>query len=424
MKPIEWAIAHWASYDPGMTWTRPSARTCELMRAGVELFMSDPVVAFEGLVAQIDLATLTGQDAAVADDPAVAADLHSSNYANLLFWAESIRRDPGARVLPNPGPEPRIIARSLIRRGLNESALHAWRVGENAAWRIWMNVVFTLTSDPGELAELLDYSARSIFDYVDATIALVSSEMRFERQNLRLDVQAERLETVTLLIEGAPIDTALATKRLAYSLDRSHLAAIIWDTSVDPDVSALLSAGDALSAATASARPLMIPAAPNTMWLWLPAHDLPPDEALNGTVAQCSSLRMAVGSPEAGVAGFRRSHLQAQRTQRLLQRGGRRQVAAWQRTRLIEMLTQDEAEAEEFVRRTLGQLADADPVLRQTLGIYLRRQSNAPKAAAELFTHRNTVLGRVARAEQLLPAPLASNAIDVAAALELDTWIN
>ena len=70
-----------------------------------------------------------------------------------------------------------------------------------------MNVVFTLTSDPGELAELLDYSARSIFDYVDATIALVSSEMRFERQNLRLDVQAERL-TVTLLIEGAPIDTA------------------------------------------------------------------------------------------------------------------------------------------------------------------------------------------------------------------------
>ena len=192
MKPIEWAIAHWASYDPGMTWTRPSARTCELMRAGVELFMSDPVVAFEGLVAQIDLATLTGQDAAVADDPAVAADLHSSNYANLLFWAESIRRDPGARVpqsrsgtadhrpLPDP-PRP--------QRG----ALHAWRVGENAAWRIWMNVVFTLTSDPGELAELLDYSARSIFDYVDATIALVSSEMRFERQNLRLDVQAERL---------------------------------------------------------------------------------------------------------------------------------------------------------------------------------------------------------------------------------------
>ena len=176
----------------------------------------------------------------------------------------------------------------------------------------------------------------------------------------------------------------------------------------------MLSAGDALSAATASARPLMIPAAPNTMWLWLPAPTFP-DEALNGTVAQCSSLRMAVGSPEAGVAGFRRSHLQAQRTQRLLQRGGRRQVAAWQRTRLIEMLTQDEAEAE-FVRRTLEQLADADPVLRQT-GDLPASAIQCPKAAAELFTHRNTVLGRVARAEQLLPAPLASNAIDVAALL-------
>lgn len=412
------------SYNPGMAWTRPSARTCELMRAGVERFVSDPTGALEGLVAEIDLATLTGQDAAVADDPAVAGDLHSSNYANLLFWADSIQRDPGARVLPNPGPEPRIIARSLIRRGLNESALHAWRVGQNAAWRIWMNVVFTLTSDPGELAELLDYSARSIFDYVDATIALVSSEMVFERQNLRLDVQAERLETVTLLIEGAPIDPALATKRLAYSLDRSHLAAIVWDTQADPDVSALLSAVDALGAATASARPLMIPTAPDTMWLWLPTGALPSDEVLKSAVAQCTSLRMAVGSPAVDLEGFRRSHLQAQRTQRLLQRAGRRQVAAWQSTRLIELLTHDEADAEEFLRRTLGELADADPVLRQTLRVYLRRQSSAPKAATELFTHRNTVLGRVARAEQLLPAPLASNVIDVAAALELDTWMN
>lgn len=402
----------------------PSARTCELMRAGVERFMSDPADAFEGLVAEIDLATLTGQDAAVADDPAVAADLHSSNYANLLFWAESIRRDPGARVLPNPGPEPRAIARSLIRRGLSESALHAWRVGQNAAWRIWMNVVFTLTNDPGELAELLDFSARSIFDYVDATIALVSSEMRFERRNLRLDVQAERLETVALLIEGAPIDPALATKRLAYSLDRMHLAAIIWDTQADPDVSALLSAVDALGAATTSARALMIPAAPDTMWLWLPTDSLPSDESLNDAVAQCSSLRLALGSPEADVEGFRRGHLQARRAQGLLQRAPHRQVAVWQRTRLVELLTDDEAGAEEFLRRTLGALADADPVLRQTLRVYLRRQSNAPKTAAELFTHRNTVLGRVARAEQLLPAPLASNAIDVAAALELDTWIN
>ena len=394
------------------------------MRAGVARFTTDPDGAFAELVSQIDLATLADQDPGVSDDPAVAAELHRSNYANLLFWAESIQRDPGARVLPNPGPEPRIIARTLIRRGLNESALHAWRVGQNAAWRLWMAIAFTLTADPDELAELLDYSARSIFDYVDATIALVSTEMRFERHNLRQDAQAERLETATLLISGAPIHLALAATRLAYQLDRSHLAAIVWDTHADPDVSALLSVVDALSVATGSGRPLVIPAAPDTIWLWLPTEFLPPEETLNTAAAQHLSVRMAVGSPSTGVEGFRRSHLQAQRIRHLLQRAQHRQIATWQSTRLIELLTHDEVNADEFRRRTLGDLAAADPVLRQTLRVYLRYQSNAPKAAKEMFTHRNTVLGRVARAEQLLPTPLADNAVDVAAALELDAWLN
>ncbi len=42
----------------------------------------------------------------------------------------------------------------------------------------------------------------------------------------------------------------------------------------------------------------------------------------------------------------------------------------------------------------------------------------------DLFTHRNTVLGRVARAERFLPATLEDSTIDVAAALELDAWLN
>jgi len=393
------------------------------MRAGIERFTSDPGAAFEELVGQIDLATLADQDPAVSDDPAVVDELHRSNYANLLFWAQSIRQDPGARVLPNPGPEPRIIARSLIRRGLNESALQAWRAGQNAAWRLWMSIAFTLTADADELAQLLDYSARSIFDYVDATIALVSAEMRFELRNIRQDAQSERLDTATLLISGAAIRPALAATRLAYPLDRMHLAAIVWDTDKEPDVGALLSVADALSAVTASGRPLAIPAGPDTMWLWVPTASLPSDDALIAAVVPSPSLRMALGSPAAGVAGFRRSHLQAHRAQLLLQRAGHRQFATWQSTRLVELLTHDETNAEEFLRRTLGDLADADPVLRQTLRVYLRRQSNAPKAAKELFTHRNTVLGRVARAEHLLPTPLADNAIDVAAALELDNWL-
>jgi len=54
--------------------------------------------------------------------------------------------------------------------------------------------------------------------------------------------------------------------------------------------------------------------------------------------------------------------------------------------------------------------------------VYLREQHNATRAARVLFTHRNTVLSRLARIEKLLPAPLEGRGLQVALALEIVHW--
>jgi DNA-binding PucR family transcriptional regulator len=105
-------------------------------------------------------------------------------------------------------------------------------------------------------------------------------------------------------------------------------------------------------------------------------------------------------------------------------RATRVRLAQWESIQLVALVSHDEAGAREFLRHTLGDLADADPELRETLRIYLREQSNAPRAAKVLFTHRNTVLTRIARAARLLPKPLNHNSLEVAVALELAAWIN
>jgi DNA-binding PucR family transcriptional regulator len=98
-------------------------------------------------------------------------------------------------------------------------------------------------------------------------------------------------------------------------------------------------------------------------------------------------------------------------------------LAQWESIQLVALVSHDEAGAREFLRHTLGDLADADLELRETLRVYLREQSNAPRAANVLFTHRNTVLTRIARAARLLPKPLKHNSLEVAVALELAAWI-
>ena len=51
--------------------------------------------------------------------------------------------------------------------------------------------------------------------------------------------------------------------------------------------------------------------------------------------------------------------------------------------------------------------------------IYLREGENAPRAAQRLYTHRNTVLQRVAHAEELLGHPIPDRRLELALALEL-----
>src|SRR3712207_9247766 len=96
----------------------------------------------------------------------LAAAIRRVNLGNLLHWAAANVQHPGRRVPPNTGPESLEAARDLVRRGLDESALDAYRAAQGVAWRRWMEICFELTSDPAELRELLDVSALSIATFI------------------------------------------------------------------------------------------------------------------------------------------------------------------------------------------------------------------------------------------------------------------
>ena len=154
---------------------RPTNQVRELFRHGAQIVLN---AQSEWLEAMHDAELSAPNMQELAVDPVLNAALRRTTRANLLHWAAANVRDPGAPVPANVGPETLGIARDLVRRGLNESALQAYRVGQNVAWQRWMSIAFTLASDPDELRELLDVSARSLFTFVDETLAGVAEQMR------------------------------------------------------------------------------------------------------------------------------------------------------------------------------------------------------------------------------------------------------
>jgi DNA-binding PucR family transcriptional regulator len=403
-----------------MQWERPSERICELMRRGAERVVNLP----QEWLDELHQATLSSEYMrTVAGDPVLAEATRRSNRANLVHWAAANISHPGEPVPANLGPEPLAIARDLIRRGMDESAVDAYRIGQNVAWRFWMQIAFDLTSDPQELRELLDVSARSISLFIDATIAGIYAQMEIEREELTGGTHAERREVVTLILDGAPITRQRAESRLGYRLNQTHTAAVVWGNEPDTDLSDLDRASDALMQSASERRPLSVLAGTATRWVWIPGPERPDLTSVTAALQQLPGVRIAVGSTAAGIEGFRRSHLDAITTQRMMARlGSPQRIAGFTDVELVALITADPERADRFIKHTLGDFESAVPELHESVLTFVTEQCNASRAATRLFTHRNTLLRRLVRADEMLPQPLETNSVHVAVALEALRW--
>jgi DNA-binding PucR family transcriptional regulator len=391
-----------------------------LIRSIAEKMMADPGQLF----ADMDRAVL-GASPALTADAAMAQATSASNRANIMRWATANIARPGEPVHVDVPPEAVDFARDVVRRGIEHQALlTSYRQGQNAAWRHWMRLASAEPMEREELAAVLDVTSRSMFAFVDVTLAALEAQMQRERDELTSGGLARRMETISLILEGAPIAQERAGGRLRYELARSHVAVVVWDEQPAPEQGDLERAAIALAHAIGPGRPLLLPTGTKVLWGWVPSPERVHPETLQAAVADYPpTVRAAVGSTGQGVEGFRRSHFEALATQRLVMRSPRAQrLTCYDELELVALAGSDEERAMAFIAATLGDLAHEAPELCESLRIYLQEEGSPSRAAQRLFTHRNTVLNRVRRAEDLLPHPLPGRTLRVGLALELWHW--
>jgi DNA-binding PucR family transcriptional regulator len=398
-----------------------SSQAADLVRRIARAFLDEPA----DLMDQVQAAVLAAADEPLRSEPILAAEVAASTRANVLHWAADIARDPGGRVPANLTPEVLGIAREAFRRGIEQTVYTTYHAGQNAVWAYWMRTAFALSQDPELLRQALEAGSRSVTGFVDDMVAALSEQLRRERAELARSSHARRFEVVSLILQSAPITTARASTGLGYDLRGRHAAAVLWTDPRRPDQAALAAAAEALGPVMRARQVLTVIASSSSVWAWLAAAADTGAAAITAATAAHPGVRVAVGPGGAGADGFRRSHFDAVATQRLMARRPDLRVARFADVQLVALALADEQRAREFVARTLGQLADADAdgELRDTLCVYIGEQFSAARAARALYTHRNTVLNRLQRAERLLPFPLAGHGLEVGVALEIAQWL-
>jgi DNA-binding PucR family transcriptional regulator len=400
-------------------WEAPTPEVEQYVRAVAERMRDE----LDDLLPTVNEAILASAPV-LASDPGLAYRTRASTNANVRRWVVATADRPDRPVGVDVPPEALDLARDVVRRGMDrDGLLTAYRTGQNVVWGRWMRCAREEGLDGEKLVAVLDVGSRSLFGFVDGILNAIAARMEQERDELIGGAPARHRETVGLILDGAPISEARASARLGYELTRAHTAAILWAQEATIEHGELEQLALELARALGAGRPFSVTAGQAALWAWISGVAPDPDTLAPALERVPTDASIALGSTRTGIAGFRDSHLEARAAQRLLIRnphGPRR--AAYADVQVVSLASQDEQRAAGFVVDVLGELGRADGELRETVRVYLQQDGSAARAAALLHTHRNTILKRLARAEALLPRPLAGRGLEVRLALELLRW--
>jgi DNA-binding PucR family transcriptional regulator len=258
--------------------------------------------------------------------------------------------------------------------------------------------------------------------YIDRVIEGLSEIYQTERQRWEERSDATRTAQVRAVLATEGLTTSMAEQMLGLALRGWHIAAVAW-VSVGNEAVHLRAVGRLLAEASGRT-PVIVHADAGTVWAWMsfpgrPSLDVGP---LAERLAEHGGLRIALGEPGAEVAGFQTSHEEALRARQVAEIGANRaqQLYPHAQVALAGLLVDRRDAVRVWVHRTLGQLAREDQSmarLRETLRVLLEANGSYLEAAARMHVHKNTVLYRVRKAEELLGRPVTDGRLAIEVAL-------
>ncbi len=315
-------------------------------------------------------------------------------------------------------------ARAMAGRGYSvDLMLRFYRVGHAYFSERVLGGIGGLVGDPALALRVVAELQRYAFAYTDRVSSEVAAAYVAELERLQSQARAARTDAVRSLIAGGRVDVARSERALSHRLTGWQTAFVCWTDRDDVD---LLRVGSAVGVHLGSAHPLLVADGSRSLWGWVStsaqpsvvAEDLRPLERFVP-----GAVRVTVGSPLRGADGFRASHLQAQRTRRIVGLGaGSGHMTAYSEVALVDVMSCDLDLARAFVASELGALAAAgrrEDEERAAVLAVLDAQGGLATAAEQLGIHRNTVLQRLRRAEERRGRPATERVAELHAALRL-----
>lgn len=249
---------------------------------------------------------------------------------------------------------------------------------------------------------------RDLTALFDRLLAEVSEAYRRAEAAALPSPEEQRLERVRRLLAGDLVDPAC----LGYPLEGFHLALIVSGPGHEEA---------AVRVARRLDRHLLVgESSTERSNVWLGGRRPPGDEALVQMASELAGegVRLALGEPGQGLAGWRRTRRQAEAAQ-LVAEGGHEAFVRYRDVALLAAALRDPDLAHFLTETYIDPLGTDISYLGETVLTLIGLGGNASSAAAALGVSRQTVGSRMRVVEERLERPLGSCAAELGTALRL-----
>jgi DNA-binding PucR family transcriptional regulator len=404
---------------------------------------SRELVAAVGMELNLRLTEVTQDllDRLVSEVPEIAADdrlvqlMSASIEANVDTIVHMLRHsiDVERTVAPSAAIE---YARRVAQQGLPVNALvRCYRLGQERFLRWSLEELQrqsddALTVSNAALEIVADTSA-----YIDRVSQHVVEVYEEERERWLVNRSASRSARVRELLDGRALDIDSAENTLGYRLRQHHVAVVAWADKNEDENDELAYLERAMISLAAKldlpGKPLFVPCDELSAWSWLPLGSRRTfDTAALADIVEGwdRPVKLAVGTPGAGIRGFSHTHKQAKQAQAvaLAARLAGPATVAFADVGGIALMCTNLETTRAWVADTLGALAvddDSRARLRETVRTFLASGSSYTAAADQLNMHRNSVVYRLHKAEEELGHPLRDGRLQLELALDVCHWL-
>ncbi|WP_345342810.1 PucR family transcriptional regulator [Rhodococcus olei] len=371
----------------------------------------------------------------VATDPRImplltqAAEGSVAANARILVDAREVAPSPASAAALG-------YARVLAQRGLPVAVLErGYLLDHNIFLRWCVERLGALGTDPAVVAAATLIIMSRVSERTDSSHQHMLSEYETEREAWLRNRNTTRSARISDLLNCRDVEVEAAESSLGYRLRQHHLGVIVW-TDTSPGSADNLAHLERVVSVVAKhlecrERPLFEPSDERTAWVWLPLGDNKhPD--LSGVAATIRRFEpaatLAVGAPQAGISGFVRTHQQAAKASTVAQasRVPGSRVVPFDEVGAVALMCTDLDATGDWVTDVLGPLAADDSTARSyrhTLRAFYATGGSYSAAANALTLHRNSVIYRIHRIEQLLERNVRTHRLELEMALALCHWL-